>query len=270
MRKLTLALCALLLAGCTAKEVLVTEPVNIEVKIDEVKGTKVVLTITSDNLDAWYVYAFIHPSWDDYNLSDEATARSILAVSEQSYNVKKENANLLISSFAEMNCLRGTRTIRATSLNPDTEYKLVVFQVHPTTHELIGKVFVEFVHTKLVNKTPMDFQFLFDGKTITVIPSDPDRTYYWEYDNQEFIYDNFNWPYGWYYGLIDMYEQYGFMDHLTSRGTDVYDAGRDSFLEGEVCTLVAAAYEDGEITSETVGQTFVCRNGRLEPLGNEE
>ena len=270
MRKLTIALCMLLLAGCTAKEVLVTKPVNIEVKIDEVKGTKVILTITSDNRDAWYTYAFVNSYWEGYSLPNEEAARSILSLADESYNIKRGNSNLFISSFAEMTCLRGTRTIRVTGLSPDIDYKLLVFQVHPTTHELIGKVFVDYVHTKPVNITPMDFQFVYDGKVITVIPSDQDRTYYWEYDNQAFIYDNFNWAYGWYYGLIDMYEQYGFMDHLTSRGTDVYDAGRDSFLEGEICTVVAAAYEDGETTSEAVEQTFICRNGRLEPLGDAE
>lgn len=265
MRKLLFIMGVLLLAGCTGKEVLVTKEVNLSLKIDEVKGTKVIISITSDNPDAYYSYCL----WHDMNVSESVLLEYLTTVAEEDYNIKKENGALKLASFVDLNCYRGSRTLRATGLTPDTDYKVVVFQLNPTTHEPIGKILSEIIHTKPVNRVPLDIAFSFEGKTITVVPSDQNRTYYWEYDNEQVIYDNFNWPFGWYYSIMDMYEQYGFMNNLLSKGTEVYDAGRDHFEEGEVCVIVAAAYEDGEITSDYVEVSFIYQNGSLAPYGQE-
>ena len=115
----------------------------------------------------------------------------------------------------------------------------------------------------------MDFQILIKGKTITIIPSDQNRSYYWNFNNQMLMYDNFNWAFGWYLSLVDMYEHYGFMENLLSKGTVVYDAERDSFNEGEICTVVAAAYEGGEITSPYTEFDFMYQRGELHPLQSE-
>jgi hypothetical protein len=265
MRKVLIVLCVLLLAGCTAKEVIVTKAVNLSLKIEEVKGTKVIFTITSDNPDAYYSYTL----WHDPNTSDALLLEYLTDVAEQDYTIKTENGAVQVASFADLNAFRGSRTLRATRLTPDTDYKVLVFQINPTTHEPIGKILSEVIHTKAVKNTPMKFDFFFEGKTVTVVPSDPARTYYWEYNNLRLMYDNFNWSYGWYYSLVDMYEQYGFMGNLLSKGKVVYDASRDHFEEGEVYSAIAAAYEGGEQTSDYVECLFKYENGKLVFIGYE-
>ena len=266
MKKIiTIALCALALSACTEKVVLVTSPINLSLRIDEIKGTKAIFTITVDNPDAYYSYCL----WNDPNISDEALLDYILSAAEEDYKIKTENGALKIASYVDYNCYRGTRTLRATRLYPDTQYKLMVFQMNPKTMKPIGKAISQTIKTKPVTETPMDFQIVIRGTAITVIPSDQNRTYYWEYDNQDLMYDNFNWPFGWYLSIVDMYEHYGFMDNLLSKGTVVYDADRDSFDEGEICTIVAAAYEDGEITSPYTEFDFIYQRGELHPIQSE-
>lgn len=266
MKKIiTIALCALALSACTEKVVLVTSPINLSVRIDEIKGTKAIFTITVDNPDAYYSYCL----WNDPNISDEALLDYILSAAEEDYKIKTENEALKIASYVDYNCYRGTRTLRATGLNPDTEYKFIVFQMNPKTMKPIGKAISQTIKTKPVKMKPLDFQFEIRGRNITVIPSDQDRSYYWEYDNLTLMYDNFNWAFGWYLNVVDMYEHYGFMENLLSKGTEVYDASRDSFDEGEICTIVAAAYEDGEITSPYTEFDFIYQRGELHPIQSE-
>lgn len=255
---------ALLLASCSEKTVTVTKPVGLSLHIDEVKGTKIILTITSDNPDAYYSYCL----WNELTGSPEALLAYLTETAESDYEVRKSNDALKIASFADLNCYRGTRTLRATSLNPDSDYTVLVFQLNPTTHERIGEILVETVHTKPVDRRPLEFEFRLQGETITIIPSDRDRTYFWDYDTQKQMYDNYFWPFGWYYTLIDMYEQYGFMENLLSKGTEVYDASGDHFEENEICSLIACAYEEGELTSDYVEVVFIYRNGSLVPLTN--
>ena len=259
-------LCALTLSACTEKVVLVTTPVNLSVRIDEIKGTKAIFTITVDNPDAYYSYCL----WNDPNVSNEGLMDYILTASREDYKIKTENEALKIATYVDYNCYRGTRTLRATRLNPDTEYKFIVFQINPKTGEPIGDIISQTIKTKPVKMEPLDFRFDIRGKTITVIPSDQNRSYYWEYDNLTLMYDNFNWAFGWYLNVVDMYEHYGFMENLLSKGTEVYDASRDSFDEGEICTIVAAAYEDGEITSEYKEFDFICEKGQLFPYASND
>ena len=265
-KSIIIAIAALVFSACTEKIVLVTTPVNISLTVDEVRGTKAIFTITVDNQDAYYSYCL----WNDPKISDEALLDYILNVAEEDYRIKTENGVLQIASYVDYNGYRGTRTLRATRLHPDTEYKLMVFQINPKTREPIGKAISQTIKTKPVEQTPLDFEFIFRGMTITVIPSDQSRSYYWEYNNQKLMIDNFNWPFGWYLSLVDMYEHYGFMENLLSKGTDVYDAERDSFDEGEICTVIAAAYEGGEITSDYKEFDFIYQNRGLHPYVSEE
>ena len=58
MRKiLTLIASAVLaLAGCTPKDILITEPVDIRFQIDKGKGTKVFVTVNCESPNACYAY----------------------------------------------------------------------------------------------------------------------------------------------------------------------------------------------------------------------
>jgi hypothetical protein len=259
MKKLILALGLLSLLSCSEKLVVVTTPVNMRLTVDEVKGTKVIFTISSDNPEAYYSYTL----WNDTGGSLDGLIEHLTSMAEEDYQQRMKNEAIKIASFADLNCFRGTRTIRATRLTPDSDFLLLAFQLNPETHEVIGPILSEKIHTPPVEEKPLEFQFLFEGKTITIIPSDPNRSYYWAFDSQQVMYDNYLWPFGWFYSLVDMYEQYDFMDNLTTRGKVVYNAGRDSFKEGEMYSVLAVAYEDGEMTSGYVEASFKYLNGVL-------
>lgn len=87
-----------------------------------------------------------------------------------------------------------------------------------------------------------------------------DYRYYWDYDRESRVYDNYNWPYGYFYSLVDMYDQYGFVDKVYSQGPEDYDFSGDWLKDGEITSRVSALtllYKDGKM--EIIGQTHFPR-----------
>ena len=271
MRKfLFISTCTLLLAACTGKEILVTDPVDLNFKLEEVQGSRIIFSADPTNPDACYAYGIIHYSVEDlYNMGDRELAEYLIERDKQSYETRKEYGELL-GSFVDYCCYRGGRTLRITNILSDTDYRLLVYQVNPKTCELLGNVVSVNLHTLPVSKQEMHFSFEVQGDKMTITPDDPERTYYWDYDLQSRIYDNYMSPFAFYYSLLDMFDEYGFMKEVYSKGVEVYDFEPDRLIEGELYVLMASACEDEEITSQVTELTFVCQNGKITILSKEE
>ena len=265
---LFIAACALLLAGCTAREVLVTEPVNLNFELQEVKRSKIIFKMDPANPDACYTYGLCSPSMEEYNLPDKQLAQYFLEIGIESYETISKNTGTR-ASFVDINCYRGTRTLRITGLNPDQDYKLVVFQVNPKDLEIVGDVICTPVHTLPIEMTDLSFTFQTQGDVMTITPSDPDCLYYWDYDSSDRIYDDYNGPGGFFYHLLDMFDEYGFMDEVYSKGPEQYDFGKDNLRVGKEYYIVAAACDDGEKTSKLQVMSFIYVRGKIEIKAND-
>lgn len=256
----------LLLGGCTAKEVLITEPVSLDLKIEQVKGSKIVFTVTPGNPDACYAVSVLPANMAEYDMPDREMALYLLSIGADTFRNRKQGG-AYEGSFADMWCFRGTRTHRATHLDSDTDHRLLVFQVNPSTQTLIGDVIGLTVRTKPVQMRELSFSYKLNGHVLTITPSDPELPYYWDYDRESRVYDNYNWPYGYFYSLVDMYDQYGFVDKVYSQGPEDYDFSGDWLKDGENYLLTAGACEDGEITSRVSALTLLYKDGKLEIIG---
>lgn len=256
----------LLLGGCTAKEVLITEPVSLDLKIEQVKGSKIVFTVTPGNPDACYAVSVLPANLAEYDMPDREMALYLLSIGADTFRNRKKGG-AYEGSFADMWCFRGTRTHRATRLDSDTDHRLLVFQVNPSTQTLIGDVIGLTVRTKPVQMRELSFSYKLNGHVLTITPSDPELPYYWDYDRESRVYDNYNWPYGYFYSLVDMYDQYGFVDKVYSQGPEDYDFSGDWLKDGETYLLTAGACEDGEITSRVSALTLLYKDGKMEIVG---
>lgn len=256
----------LLLGGCTAKEVLITEPVSLDLKIEQVKGSKIVFTVTPGNPDACYAVSVLPANLAEYDMPDREMALYLLSIGADTFRNRKKGG-AYEGSFADMWCFRGSRTHRATHLDSDTDHRLLVFQVNPSTQTLIGDVIGLTVRTKPVQMRELSFSYKLNGSMLTITPSDPELHYYWDYDRESRVYDNYNWPYGYFYSLVDMYDQYGFVDKVYSQGPEDYDFSGDWLKDGETYLLTAGACEDGEITSRVSALTLLYKDGKMEIIG---
>lgn len=246
MRKYVIPI-LLLITGCTRVDLSVSDVVPFQVTVDDVRGTKFAITLNPLNDNATYAYCVYHSSLDQFKMDGEHMARHYLNVLDEAY--RDREAYDATASFADVFLYRGKRTLRITNLQRNQEYKIAVFQVNPNTHELIGSVWSQIIRTKSVKKRELDFTLDLKGDILTITPTDPECTFFWCFDNEARIYDNYLWPYGYLYAVIDMYEQYGFMDNMVSRGTLEYDLSRDRLDDSVNYIFCATGYSQGEINS---------------------
>ncbi len=271
MRKiLTLIASAVLaLAGCTPKDILITEPVDIRFQIDKVKGTKVFFTVNCENPNAYYAYfvANLELGIPDFGkMTDRELAEFHLANLKESYEIRKKNKEM-ISSIADVSCFRGNRSLREPLLNMDTRYRLIVFQVNPETFTVLGEIKGESFQTQSIDLKEFPLAFSVKGNTLTVTPPDNDRTYYWDFETAERIFDDYLSPNLYFYFVVDMYETYGFMKNVVCKGPQQRQIPLGSLKEDEVFYAVGAAYDTRTeaISSEYTTYSFQYKDGSLQP-----
>lgn len=258
MKNTVVILLALLaFTGCSKKSRLETSECNFQINITQVSATKVYFEVVPDNVYACYLWWACTSDSKEYDLSKEELARQMLSDSKISYEVMKGESDVY-ASFADAFLFRGKRTFTCKSLMPDAPGKIVLAQVNPNTREIIGEpVEVRFTTTE-DNYRDMTFRASFQGTVLTIIPSDPSRTYFWDYISERQAEDDFTTLYLYYYNLVYMYEDYGFMAGLCKKGTDSFDLSQDAnIVPGVKYYLVISAYEEGEISSDLTFYNFV-------------
>jgi len=245
----------LLLLSCGKMEKLPTDVTSFTFEIKKVTGTKVWFDITSDNPNAYYTFGIVDRSAEGYDMSANEMAELQLALMDaifMAFSPLGEN----MGSFSDVFLYQGNRELRELNLDADKEYKLFLMQVDPETHRLIGDAMVEVFRTKAIETVDMDFELVFHPDAVEVIPSSDQHTYYWTYEETATIEEHYYDPEYFYYNLVDMYEEYEFMNHLLDKGPTEWVFSREDkgIVEGRLYTLVVAGYEKGEINT---GYTIV-------------
>jgi len=269
--KLILSALVLLLAGCTGKEIMVTTPANLNFKIDQVKAQKVRFTVSIDHADAYYGYFIANleiQEQDFTRMSDRQLADYWLEIQKINYESRTSHQTYN-ATMADVSCFRGSRTLKDTYLSQDTQYRIIVFQINPKDFSIIGDIKGETFHTPAVENKDVDFTFQVEGCELIIIPSDSECTYYWDFESEDRIFDDYLSPYSYLFYVVDMYEDYGFMGNVLSKGTVRHDMARDHLIEGAYYNAVAAAYdtEQGELCSEYRIFEFVYKDGTLHSNG---
>ena len=264
MRKFVIACMALaMMAGCS-KEKLLTEPCSFDIKVNWERGSRVQITVTPANDFAYYSYGVMME--EDYQRYTESEVLDIQL--EWMYNgyFYYTGDDVPSCSFTDMYFFQGERSLRLTPLEPGTDYRFLVFQINPETNKPIGSIHQVPFHTAPVDKSPMNFKLECSGTTFTIIPEDQERTYFWDYELDDTIFELYWTPAYFFTSLIDMYDQYDFLDHLISMGTEEWELPVDdrSIREDEPYTLAISGCDyGGEITSDIYYADFVYHQGYI-------
>ncbi|MBQ7269376.1 MAG: hypothetical protein IJS62_05935 [Bacteroidales bacterium] len=262
----SLALCLLVAGACTRKEIIVSSPCNFDVSIEEVRGTKVWVKVKPDNPDATYAIGVISAYDPSFENPDDVLADEQLAYMKEAVRLQTVDSD----HFADRFCFRGERTLKYMNLVKDTPHKLLLIQIDPREQRIVGKPAVVSFRTRdIVMDEDLSFDVSFDGGKMTITPSDPEKPYLWEYENTELIAREYLTPENFAYQLVDLYEDYHFMDNLVYRGTVEWDfyAADQAMLDEEDITLMIAGYAGGEMNTPLTTVRFICRrNGSVEVL----
>ena len=240
------ALAALVLAGCTAKDVLVTRPVGLDIRIESVSGSKISFHVSPGKEDAAYTFFIMGEDEPSFDIPEIDAAKAHMQYLQEIYN--RKNAT---GSFIDFSCYKGARKLELSLLSSGKEYKLLVFQVHPKTYEVLGDIISERFRTDKVAMEPLWFDFYFEDDMMVIDPSDPDRHYVWSFERVARIDDDYDHdPFFYLYDLIDMYEDYGFIDHRLCRGKDFCYMPDKRLRKDERYVVAAIGYDNSEINSE--------------------
>ncbi len=265
-RQLTLIVLSLfLLAGCQKEELL---PVEIKVEVESVTGSRARFTVAPANSRAYYSYVLVGCDDDNYNKPATSICYDEIQWMEDRLPYFENG------SFTDIFCYQGNRQLTMKTLASDKDFKFIVFQINPQTHELIGEPSVCEFHTKTVPQRDLHFQVDFVGDELHITPSDDNLSYFWDYDETEIIFDIYRSAFNYLYTLAGMYQEYGFMEYYYYQGPCVWHlSNEDNITDGTEYTLVIAGCEEGEFTTETTIVKFRYHPDHVEVLevieGNE-
>lgn len=277
MRKLTIILCALLAAACHSEDKVALTPATLDVTIDKVGATKVNFTVTCSDPDATYIYVGVG-KWEDYwyDNTDQEIAREYL---EQLISMETDEylKPTRLATFQDRFCFKGNRSFNRQFLAQDMDYRMIVFQVDPFRKEIIGQAVSTPFHTESLPPVSLDFEARVEGDVLTIIPSNDTDAYYWDYESIEYYWGNLSSSvYFYMYEITDMYEQYGFIDHVLSHGrvSYVFSEEDEGMVEGETIVLSAVPYANHELADTPTIWMFVYHkdgdNTILQPMYGPE
>lgn len=265
MRKLLyLCLTGLLALGCT-KEKLATEPCDFQLKMDWVKGTRAQFTITPSDPNACYAYGTLLADNPLYDETDEEIINFQLEWMDSEYAELRKDG-VVEGDFVDLFCFIGSRTLQCKLLPPDVDQKLLVFQIHPETHTVLGPLHKLEFRTKPVRDQEINFTIQHKDNMFRILPSDKEMTWFCEYEKDAKIEDVYGAPYYFFYDIICMYEDYGFLENRLLRGDVEWVLPQDdrSIQEGVLYEMMMSACTDGEISSVVYYVDFIYENGKIQ------
>ena len=265
MRKLLyLCLAGLVTLGCS-KEKMVTSACDFELKVDWVKGSRAQFSVTPAIEGATYAYIVISDDHSQYGRNDtEIIAYQMNWLRTIYSDLQKEGD--VSGSFSDICCFKGPRTIKSKFLSSDKDYELLVFQVNPETDQPIGPLYTCAFHTKPIPKVDLGFTVRYQDNMFYIQPEDKTVRWFWEYELDDKIQDVYDDPFIFLYEIIDMYDEYGFLEHALCLGDQSWELPRDdrSIKEGASYTLaLSACTTEGEICSYVMYAGFTFQNGKI-------
>ena len=242
--------CALSLAACHSLDKTALESATLEVTIDKVGATKLSFSVKSSNPDAAYIHLGVG-EWEDYwyPLTDQQIAEDYMK-----QLIEIDDSDVIdhgtISGFQDRFCFKGDRSFRSQFLGSDMDYRMIVFQVDPFKREIIGNAVSTPFHTQPQPEVDLDWKVEVDGDVLTIVPTDNDVPYYWDYESIGYYWgDLLSSVYYYLYEVTDMYEEYDFIDQVLSKGpqTYVFSENDEGMVEGDIIVVSAVTYANHEL-----------------------
>lgn len=262
-------LACLLLASCYGIEKGSVKPTTLSVSIKETHGTSTTFTIQPGDENAWYAYEVLNEYMDFNYAGTEAeiaeNAFSYMLVSYDNYFAQQANNT---ARFSDIFCYQGTRDFTERFLVPDSSYRIVVFQIDPYKRVLVGRYGSEYLKTKNVEYSELEFDLRFSGDTLRIVPSLPDATYLWDCEDTDKIITDYGYADYYFRSLVYMYQDYQFIGNLLHTGTLEWVFSRDdkSVKDGDKRTVMVAGYADGELNTELTAVSIVYHSNGIELL----
>lgn len=237
------------------------DPFIIEVK--NVCARSVWVDIFPENNDFYYYYDIVSDEKFSKFDSDADFIRSVDANNRDLYDLLMENdysddsfEELMLYRSAVLEAYYGNNVL----LEPEKDYILYAYAYDQNINAIETLYKVRFTTPKEV-KSDNTFVVSLEGDYITVTPSNDDQYIFdfaLETELNKSYYGN---PLYYFNQMIEVYEQYGFIDNVLSKGTDtdyLFDY-YTSVEDGEKIYVMVAGYDNGFTTDISVHEAVYTK-----------
>lgn len=234
--------------------VLSDDPFTIEVK--NVYATSVLIDIIPENNDFYYYYDIVSVADFEKYDSDAEFIRYCDNMNRDIYDILVE-ADYADGPYEEVMLYRDATLEpyygNGVLIEPETEYYLYAF-AYDSGINPVGKLHkVRFKTPKEIHSTNT-FTVTMDGPLVTVTPSNDDQ-YLFDFATEKELEESYYGSPEYYYNqMIEVYEQYGFIEEMVSTGTDsdnIFDY-YESVEDGEKLYVMVAGYDHGLTTDVSI------------------
>lgn len=254
-----------LLASCNKEAIYTTRPCRIDINLEQknVTASYAIAEFTPQNVSTYY-YADVVPMERFKGIKDEQRFMQLCVDSlyrdyinwRYEYLVKSEK---YIANFANHCLCYGSDSRYFKDLNPENDYVLFAFCVNPETNQPIGQLYSLPFRTSVLKRSDMTFQVMFlereDGTYVSVVPSDDDENFVWEWEDKDYFSENKITVEEYAEYLKKTYKEYGMGEYMYSKGSQSYKCQPGDLEDGHEYIVLAIGY-DGEWTTKVFTHEF--------------
>jgi len=260
MKKLIfLAAIALFSASCNKAALYTTTPCSISIEIDSSspKASYILADFTPADRKVYY-YQGILTAEDFKKISNPERFMQLCMDYQYKEYINWRYDYLLkgeeyIADFASHFLTYGEDSHYFLDLQANTEYVVYAFCVNPDNNQPMGDLYYASASTGEVKKSGLTFQALFkqreDGAYISIIPSNDDETYVWDWVSQKYLREKGLTIEEYCQKALKMLREHGFVEYIYIKGSETRKYENSEFdTEGDNI-LIALGY-DGEPTTQ--------------------
>ncbi len=230
---------------------------GIEIVVDTVRATQIRVTYIPESDEAFYFYGCMYAE----QIEESGSVDSVISMTLRDFYYIYEDmvsSGEIYSSFEEMYFYRGRQNASFCFLPSETAFTVFAVQVNPETLKPLDKaVYVDVVTSPLI-KSDNYFGVWSYEDTLVISPANDDP-YWWDYVSMSELRDTYDNDAGTYLSkVMNMYEEYGFMEYDVSVGETRWAMlPNDPSLEEEEEYLLYVMGYNGEISTDITMVSFI-------------
>jgi len=230
----------------------------LSISLNKVKATRCTVSIVPGDTKTTYAVGVMQEDDPQFGAADQEVIAYQIARMEDLFDIYCHEAQMDLD-FADLFLYQGNQTLEMTYLTPGKRSEIVAFPIDAKTHKPASGLFRKAFETAQIDSVNLSFDVIVLGDRISIIPSDQQITYVYDYDRTEIIEEAFISPYIYMRETIELWEQYDFINSAVHKGKTKILLGKDSDLQTkDDYTLFLVGYDmlNHEINSEATIITF--------------
>lgn len=274
-----LILISVLFSSCNTAALYTTDQCTIRISVSEGYPTasSVLVNLLPADSKAYYFSGIVESDIFYNHVNDLRFMQMCLDYEYKEYIIWRydllEKEEEFIADFSSHCLSYGEDTKFFRELKPETEYVVFAFCVNPENNQPIGNLYRVNIATGELRESDLTFEVMFkereDGTYVSIMPSNDDDSYLWEWDDKAFLDENKLTLKQYMEAVIKSWQEYGMAEYMYSKGPETYKCVEGDLTPGHKYVMIATGY-DGTFTTKIYHLEFEYPFLTEDPIPLEE